>query len=60
MLDSNLITISFNVCVVKLFAIVTSNLLYLDFKLILSSLSKLLEAIGHFGFVMKKESPSVS
>jgi hypothetical protein len=60
MLDPNLITISFNVCVVKFFAIVTSYLLYLDFKFILGSLCKLLEIIGHFGFIMKKEYPSVS
>jgi len=43
MFDSNFITIFFNVGVVKLFVIVTPNLLHFDSKLILSILSKLLE-----------------
>ena len=43
MLDSHFITILFNVGVVKLFSIVTSNFLDLDIKLILGILCKLLE-----------------
>ena len=55
MLDPNFITIGFYVCVVKLFAVVTSNLLELHFKFILGSLDKLLEARCNFRFVMKEE-----
>ena len=57
MLDPNFITISFNVCVVKLFPIVTSYLLELHFKFVFSSLGKLLETRCNFGFIMKEEYP---
>jgi len=43
MFDPNFITIFFYVGVVKLFAIITSNLLDLDIKLIFGILCKLLE-----------------
>ena len=60
MIDSNFITISFNVGVVKFLSIVTSYLLELHLKFILCSLGKLLETCGHFGLVMKEEHPSIS
>ena len=60
MLDPNFMTIGFNVCVVKFFFIVASNLLELYFKFILCSLGKLLEARFNFRFVMMEEYPCVS
>ena len=59
MFDSHFIIILFNVGVVKLFAIVTSNFLDLDFKLILGILGKLLEYGCNFGLVLQEECPSV-
>ena len=59
MLDSHFITILFNVGAVKLFAIVTSNFLDLDIKLILSILCKLLEYRCNLGLVLQEECLSV-
>ena len=59
MFDSNFITILFNVSVVKLFAIITSNLLDLHIKLILGILGKLLEDLCNFGVVLQEGCPSV-
>ena len=43
MLDSNFITIGLNVCVVKFFSIVASNLLEFHFKLICALLANFLK-----------------
>ena len=60
MLDPNFITVLMNVGVVKNFTIITSNLLNLAIKFILSFLGKLLEYRCNFRFIMEKEHPSVS
>ena len=60
MLDPNLITVFMYVGVVKLFTIITSNLLDLAIEFILSLLGKFLEYRCNFRFIMEKEHPRLS
>ena len=58
MLDSFFIKELFNIGVLELCSIVTSNSLDLDIKLILGSFCKLLEDAMYFTLVTQKEYPS--
>jgi hypothetical protein len=58
MLDAFLIKILFNLSVLKLRAIVTSYILDLCIKFVLSSFQEFLENLSCFTLVMQKEYPS--
>jgi hypothetical protein len=60
MLDSFFIKVLFDVCVLELRPIVTSDFLDLDIKLILGSSCKLLENPLDLTFITQKENPSVT